>query len=73
MPFAIVMSSAIALFYYLKIIKNMYFGSPSNELELYKTFTISPTIKIYTFTMLFFVIAYVFFQYTYFYKSLILF
>ena len=68
---AIVLSSATALFYYLKIIKNIYIATPSKELELYKSFNIAITIKAYTLAMLIFCISYAFFQYTPFYKSLL--
>ncbi len=68
---AIVLSSATALFYYLKIIKNLYLSQPSKELELYKSFNIAITIKTYTAIMLLFCTTYAFFQYTPFYKSLL--
>ncbi len=71
LPLAIVLSSAIALFYYLKIIKNLYFGIPSKELELYKSFNVAFTIKVYTFIMLVFTVGYIFVQYTPFYQNLL--
>lgn len=47
MPFVIVLSSAVTLFYYLKIVKNIYFDEPSKELEIYKNISISLWFKIY--------------------------
>ena len=58
MPFVIVLSSSVTLFYYLKIIKNMYFDAPSKDLEVYKNISVSSFGSVLLGTIIVVVIGY---------------
>jgi NADH-quinone oxidoreductase subunit N len=71
-PIIIVVTSAIGLFYYLKIIKNIYFNTPQQNLESsYHSFKTSLPMKVYIITMFLFVLLYFVFQTSNTYQHLI--
>ncbi len=71
-PIIIVVTSAIGLFYYLKIIKNIYFNTPQQNLESsYHSFKTSLLMKVYIITMFLFVLLYFVFQTSTTYQHLI--
>lgn len=71
MPFVILASSVVTLFYYLKIIKNMYFDSPSRELELYKSVAVSFGSKVCVAVIAAFVFSYAYLGYDVTYQGLV--
>jgi NADH-quinone oxidoreductase subunit N len=71
-PIIIVTTSAIGLFYYLKIIKNIYFNTPQQNIELsYHSFKTSLLMKVYIIAMFLFVLLYFVFQTSTTYQHLI--
>ena len=71
MPMAIVLSSVVTLFYYLKIIKNMYFDEPSKDLEVYSNISASFGSSILMSLMLIVIFSYSYLGYNYEYRKYI--